>query len=531
MRGITRIALVGLPGSGKSTIAPLLAARLGWSTVDLDDEITASEGRTPARILAEDGEPAFRAIESAAMEAVLRRPGPVVIACGGGLVTDSFARGLLGRQCSVVWLDAPDAVLIERLGDGVDRPLLEGSAAAGIPRLRSGRTSVHQAVAHLRVPSDHPPDVVASRIATALGQAVPVTVDGRAYHVIVRPGALDDVVLNIPAGATRVAVIADRSVPRAADRLVAALRSTGFATTVLGVAGGERLKTWASTGRMLARLGVAGLQRNDCVVALGGGTVGDLAGFAAATYLRGIAWVNVPTTLLGMVDSAIGGKTGVNLARGKNLAGAFWQPRAVICDPELLATQDERSYRSAFAEVVKYSMIADPGQTRGLDAALDSSADDLLNRDATALTATIRTCAALKAEVVAADEREAGGRAVLNYGHTVGHALEAAKGLGDALLHGEAVAVGMRAAGRLSVRELGCPAEDIAWQDETIMRFGLGAAVAFDPERVLVHMSADKKSLGGHIGWVLLAAKGRPRSGQHVPEPEVREALESVLAR
>ena len=255
-------------------------------------------------------------------------------------------------------------------------------------------------MAHLHVPSDDPPEPVAARIAAALEGGVPVSVDHGTYHVEVRPGALADVVLHVPAGASRVAVVADRAVPKATDHLVASLRSTGIATTVLAVSGGERVKTWASAGRMLTRLGAAGLQRNDCVVALGGGTVGDVAGFAAATYLRGIAWLNVPTTLLAMVDSAIGGKTGVNLARGKNLAGAFWQPRAVICDPDLLSTQDDRSYRAAFAEVVKYSMITDRRQTAALDAALDTKTNDLLTRDAAALTETVRTCAAFKAAVV-----------------------------------------------------------------------------------------------------------------------------------
>lgn len=530
MIGITRIALVGLPGSGKTTIAPLLAERLGWTAVDLDDEITAATGRTPAAILAEDGEPAFREIEFATMQEVVRRREPMVIACGGGLVTSPFTHGLLVHQCCVVWLDAPDVVLVQRLGDAGDRPLLEGSAVTGIPRLRASRAGAHQAVAHLHVPSDDPPDTVAARIAAALEGGVPVSVDNGTYHVEVRPGALADVVLHIPAGASRAAVIADRAVRLATERLVASLRSTGIATTVLPVPGGKSIKTWASVGRVLGRLGAAGLQRNDCIVAVGGGTVGDLAGFAAATYLRGIAWVNVPTTLLAMVDSAIGGKTGVNLARGKNLAGAIWQPRAVICDPDLLATQDERSYRSAFAEVVKYSMITDPRQTAELDAHLDMKTNDLLSRDTAALTATVRTCAALKAEVVAFDERDTGRRAVLNYGHTVGHALEAASGFG-ALLHGEAVAVGMRAAGTLSVRELGCPADAIAWQDETLGRFGLGAAVEFDPDQVLEHMGADKKTIGDRLGWVLLEAKGTPRCGQHVPEPAVREALDGVLAR
>ena len=311
------------------------------------------------------------------------------------------------------------------------------------------------------------------------------------------------------------------------ERLVAALRSAGIATTVLEVDGGESLKTWTSAGRMLARLGTAGLQRNDCLIALGGGTVGDLAGFVAATYLRGIAWINVPTTLLAMVDSAIGGKTGVNLARGKNLAGSIWQPRAVVCDPDLLATQDDRSYRSAFAEIVKYSMIVDTG----LAADLDGRLDRLLRRDPDALTETIRESCAIKARIVSSDERDGAGRAILTYGHTVGHALEAAAGLGERLLHGEAVAIGMCAAGLLSIRLLACPPGDIAWQDEMIRRCGLATTTVFDRERVLGHMGADKKTVADRLGWVLLESRGHPRAGRHVPETDVRGALDSVLGR
>jgi shikimate kinase/3-dehydroquinate synthase len=526
MSVVQRIALIGLPGSGKSTVAPLLAKRLGWDSVDLDDEVSAASGRTPGAIIDDEGEAAFRDLELAVLQTVLQRGDPLVMACGGGLITGSSARRLLADRCAVVWLDAPDGVLIGRLADAASRPLLEGSAEAAIPRLRARRAGAHRA-AHLRVDSDERPDAVAARIAAALDGAARVSAGAGSYHVEVRPGAIDDVVLHIPAGTTRVALIADRAVAAAASRLVASLRSAGISTSVLRVSGGESLKTWNAAGRLLARLGSAGLQRNDCVIALGGGTVGDLAGFAAATYLRGIAWVNVPTTLLAMVDSALGGKTGVNLARGKNLAGAIWQPHAVVCDPDLLASQDDRSFRSAFAEVVKYSMIAETHLASDLDAHLDR----LLGRDLEALTHAVRECCAIKARVVSIDERDTGERAVLNYGHTVGHALEAAAGLGERLLHGEAVAVGMSAAGRLSIRELGCPVEDIAWQDEMIRRCGLATSLVFEPERVLVHMGADKKRVGDRLGWVLLESRGHPRSGQHVPEPDVREALEAVLAR
>jgi 3-dehydroquinate synthetase len=193
----------------------------------------------------------------------------------------------------------------------------------------------------------------------------------------------------------------------------------------------------------------------------------------------------------------------------------------------VLATQDDRSYRSAFAEIIKYSMIVETGLVTELDGRLDL----LLRRDSEALTDVIRESCAIKAAIVSGDEREGGNRAVLNYGHTVGHALEAAAGFGDRLLHGEAVAVGMRAAGILSIDVLGCPPGDIAWQDEMIGRCGLPTTTVFDRERVLGHMRADKKRVGDHLGWVLLEARGRPRVGQHAPDTEVAVALDAVLAR
>jgi shikimate kinase/3-dehydroquinate synthase len=526
MTALRRIAFVGLPGSGKSTVAPLVAAQLGWTAVDLDKEIEQSSGRPPASIIATDGEAHFRDLELTELEHVLRRPGGLVIACGGGVITQPAARRLLTELCTVVWLDAPDDILIQRLGDGADRPMLGGPPSAGLPRLRASRARALQP-SHLRIDSTEPPAAVAARVIAALGGSVRVNLAERAYHIEVRAGALEDVVAHVPGGATRVALLADRAVQAATHRLVASLRSAGIATTVITVSGGEALKTWASAGRMLARLSTAGLRRNDCVIALGGGTVGDLAGFVAATYLRGIAWLNVPTTLLAMVDSAIGGKTGVNLARGKNLAGAVWQPRAVICDTEVLASQDERSYRSAFAEIVKYAMIVETPLAGDLDRELDR----LLERDGDVLTRTIRECCSTKAAIVSGDEREAGNRAVLNYGHTVGHALEAAAGFGTRLLHGEAVAAGMHAAGRLSVQIVGCPARDIGWQDEMIGRCGLATTLVFDPEQVLGHLRADKKHVGNRLGWVLLERRGHPLTDQAVPDAEVLAAIDSVLAR
>ena len=522
MSDATSIALVGLPGSGKTRVGAALAERLGWRWVDLDAEIERAGSRPPAEILGSDGEAAFRALELDALRRVIGQRGPTVISCGGGVLTVDAARTLLLRQTVVVWLDAPDLILQQRVGDGNGRPLLAGNPAATLPRLRAARTATY-AQAHLRVSASGSVDETAARLATALGGAVRVAIRAREYHVEVRPGALADVEFHVPSGAARVAIIAERRLARPVRELASTLRRSGRGVSVFGLVGGEGLKTWSSAGRVMQRLARAHLQRGDAIVAVGGGAVGDLSGFAAATYLRGIAWVNVPTTLLAMVDSAIGGKTGVNLPQGKNLAGAIWQPRAVVCDTKLLATLSGRDYCSAFAEIVKYCMISEDG----LVPLIDTQVNGLRERDPELVADVVRRCVAIKAGVVAEDEREGGLRAILNYGHTVGHAIEAASGFGP-VHHGEAIAVGMHVAGRLSVEFAGCPASDIAWQDETLQRYGLQVVRPLDPGSILHHIAADKKNTSAGVGWVLLERRGAPRRGCAVPEESVREALQEL---
>lgn len=525
MSALNAVALTGLPGSGKSAVGRALADRLRWACVDLDDEVANAAGRSITEIFREAGEASFRELELAALRRALARDSCVVIACGGGLMAQPEARRALLERACVVWLDAPDEILGARLGNGSERPLLRGEPAITLPALRRERSPFYSQ-AHLRVDAGAPVTATAARVADAVFGAVRVGLPASAYHVAVRAGALTDVPLHLPSSAERIAVVADRRVRPAARRLVAAIRATGRRALPMPVPGGERIKTWPAAGRLLRQISAAGLQRHDCIVALGGGSVGDVAGFVAATYLRGIAWVNVPTTLLAMVDSAIGGKTGVNLPRGKNLAGAYWQPRAVVCDTEVLTSLNARAYRSAFAEIVKYAMITDDG----LAGFLDGSAASLTRRDPDAVTDVVRRCAAIKAAVVAGDEREAGRRAILNYGHTVGHALEVVTGYGEALNHGEAVAVGMRVAGRLSTRLLGCPAGDVAWQDEQLQRFDLGSAPHVDPASVMRATRADKKARGDMVAWVLLELRGVPRFGQAVPEDTVMAVLREVLA-
>ncbi len=349
----------------------------------------------------------------------------------------------------------------------------------------------------------------------------------RSYAIEVGAGAVDGVGAHLPEGATRVAVVADRAVLGLAERALAACRGGGREATLIDLEGGEQVKTWAEAGRLVERLAQLRLGRGDCVVVVGGGTVGDLAGFAAAAYARGIAYIAVPTTLLAMVDSGIGGKTGGNLSTGKNLAGAFWQPSAVLCDLEALRTLPERAYRAAFSDIIKYPMAVDGS----LAASVDASLDALIERDLDALAEVVRHCCRAKAEVVSSDERESGRRAVLNYGHTVGHALEAVTGY-ETMLHGEAVAAGMRVAGRLSVALLGCPDADLAWQDALLERSGLGALpVGLDVDAVVAATRGDKKARGGTVRWVLVERRGVATPGHLVPEEEVRGTLRAALAR
>jgi shikimate kinase/3-dehydroquinate synthase len=518
------IALVGLPGSGKSTLGRHLADRLGWELADTDSEIERSYGRTPAEIIDQDGEVAFRRLEAEAVSELLRRPRPAVIACGGGLFSEDEPRHRLLEAAWVVTLDAPDGTLLERLGDGSERPLLRGDPAARLAELRRRREAAH-AHAHLRIDTARTPVDSAVAAISALADSICVPLGRTAYPVVIGEGAADHLEVHLPAAAQRVAVVADHAVEPYGRRLAGRLEASGRQASLVLVEAGEPAKSWAAAGDLLERLAGLGLGRRDALVAVGGGSLGDLAGFAAASLCRGIAWVVVPTTLLAMVDSAIGGKTGVNLRASKNLAGAFWQPRAVLADPTVLDTLPRRQMASGLAEVAKCAMIAETDLPDLMEGSLERARDG----DVHALTAIVERCAAIKAQVVAADPEEAGLRAILNYGHTVAHAIEAVTGYG-AVTHGEAVAVGMRVAGRLSVALTGLPRRDLEWQDHLLDRIGLAPLPAVDPLAVLSRLAHDKKSVGGDPRWVLLAGRGRPLVGQPAPRELVRATLAEVLS-
>ncbi len=519
------ILLVGLPGSGKTTVAPLLARHLSRRCVDIDEEVERRMHMSVARVFDEFGETRFRAEEHRAAEEALDSAEPLVIAAGGGLIAQPGAVDSAQGRATIVCLDATDPELTARVGADGGRPVLDVNPGSALHHLRTVRSAAH-AHAQMHVDTNgRTPEEVAEAVALAVGGAVRVAT-AHPYLVRVGAGVLEDVGGHVPSTARRVVIIADEAVSSVADEIAVRLRHRKLSATVVGVAGGEQAKQWSVAGRLLEYCSDAGLDRDDCVVAVGGGSVGDVAGLVAATYMRGIAWVVVPTTLLAMVDSAVGGKTAVNLRRGKNLAGVFWQPRAVLCDTNVLATLSERSFRSAFAEIVKSSMVGGGQLAEVVDRRLATA----LGRERDALTDLIRACCALKADVVGGDERESGRRAILNYGHTVGHAVEALTGLGAGLDHGEAVAFGMRVAGALSVVEAGCPPADVRHQDELLDSCGLAQRPRLSASEIADRLGVDKKARGGVARWVLLRGRGHPVAGI-VAEPEaVLTALSEALA-
>jgi len=322
----------------------------------------------------------------------------------------------------------------------------------------------------------------------------------------------------------RCAVITDTNVGKYfAKAALKSLAASGFEAVLITVPAGEKSKRLGMVEKCYDELAAHRLERKSFIVALGGGVVGDLAGFVAATYLRGIPFVQVPTTLLAQVDSSVGGKTGVNLKSGKNLAGAFYQPQLVLCDLDTLKALPKREYVSGLAEVIKYGVIYDAV----LFAQLERNLPKLLQRDPATLVSVIARCCEIKADVVGQDETESGLRAILNFGHTIGHAIENSSGYGK-YLHGEAIAIGQVAAAQLSQKILGLPTHDVVRIGKLFAQAGLPVKIKLDAARrkkLFAAMTLDKKVSGGEVKFVLAEKIGQVVWGQRVATALIEDAL------
>lgn len=537
--GDANLVLIGFMGSGKTTVARLVAEATGLVFTDTDALIEQRTGRRISELFAAEGEEGFRRHEVAAVAEVAAREGQV-IATGGGVVLDPGNLERLRRTGLVIALTAETDALWERVRRGAGRPLLAGER----PRQRFEellrlRTPLYAAADVIVDTTGLPPQAVAQtvtghwRLATARDR-VRVEVAGSPYCVSIGAGLLTSVgaAAQTAAGGRRAVVVTDATVDGLYGKRVRnLLQAAGRQAVTLLVPAGEAAKRLAVVEDLYRRALSAGVERDDLVVALGGGTVGDAAGFFAATYLRGIPFLQVPTTLLAQVDSSVGGKVGVNLEEGKNLVGAFYQPRAVVADTSVLRTLPWREFRSGLAEVLKCGVLADAGLFARLESWGPLPGPDSEGGwpEEEELAAAVRAAVAVKAEVVARDEREAGPRMALNLGHTAAHAVETVTGFGP-VRHGEAVAYGLAVVSRLSARLGLWPEAEADRVAALLQRLGLPSrreelAERVEVDHLLAVLSRDKKVREGRVRWVLPRKIGEVTITDEVPPALVRECL------
>ncbi|WP_424136971.1 3-dehydroquinate synthase [Roseomonas chloroacetimidivorans] len=531
------IVLVGLPGAGKSAIGRRLAARLNLPFLDADTEIENAAGMPITEIFARYGEAQFRDGERRVIARIAAGP-PVVLATGGGAYVDARTRQLLRESGAItLWLRADIPVLKRRIASRSTRPLFIGRDPEEVLLgLKAARYPFYAEADVTLDCGDDTPEITTIRAERAIAAwkppaRLPVALSSNPYEVVIGSGLLPRAggLLAPYLPSRRVVIVSDAAV---ADLhlpgLRAGLQEASFEIRAeVAVPPGEGSKRISMLEDVLEQILAAGADRGTTVIALGGGVVGDLAGFAAAVALRGLPFVQIPTTLLAQVDSSVGGKTGVNLRAGKNLAGAFHQPRIVLADTDTLTTLPTRELRAGWGEVAKHGLLQGP-----LWDWCEANGPTAMAGDPDALRHAVLESCRLKAGVVVADEREEakeGGRALLNLGHTFAHALEAECGYDGTLLHGEAVAVGLGLAASLSARLGYCAQEWPGRVMEHLAAVGLPARLQdlprrFSVEALIGRMRKDKKVRDGALRFVLLRGAGAAFTTAEVP-PAAVEAL------
>ncbi|GCE03743.1 3-dehydroquinate synthase [Dictyobacter aurantiacus] len=523
------VFLIGLSGSGKSTVGRLLAQRLGRPLLDVDALIEQEYGERIPAIFARHGEEYFRTLEARMLAHAVQQPDDAIIVTGGGIVVRPENRTLMTLHGVRVFLQVDPRESLLRLqaqhlreqqhGQTLEiRPLLSGTdPLANLQRMLAAREAWYQEAELTCLTQGKSAEQVAGEIIamledldhTSQEQVAPIVRHvhvGAGYDTVVEWGGLQRLAfylkqLQLP---PRVFIITDSNIhdlyiPSLQSQLTAA----GFEPLVYTVPAGEGSKSQQQLSAIYDWLLEQHAERREALVALGGGVVGDLVGYAAATYLRGVPLIQIPTSLLAQVDSAIGGKTGINHPRGKNLIGAFYHPRLVLADPATLLSLPERSRTEGWAEIVKYGIILD-AELFALLEAHASTLRDFSRSPVALLCQIIARCIDLKVMIIEEDEREQGRRAILNYGHTFGHALENVSGYGE-WLHGEAVSLGMVVAARLAHESGLFGEQDMRRQNQLLAALGLpttyqGSVHARD---ILAAMQLDKKVVGKRVRWIM----------------------------
>ncbi|MDY0965124.1 bifunctional shikimate kinase/3-dehydroquinate synthase AroKB [Massilia sp. CFBP9026] len=523
------IFLVGLMGAGKTTIGRLLARKLNRRFVDSDHEIEARTGATIPWIFEIEGEACFRRREADVIRDLTGQQG-LVLATGGGAVLNPQNRAFLAERGTVIYLRASIGSILQRTAHDKNRPLLQtADPRAKLEELWTQRDPLYREIADLVIDTGRPN--VQSMVQTILDQlaaqetararrlartsmneqdhiTLNVDLGERSYPIAIGPGLLDDAALLARhIGGNKVAIVTNTTVaPLYLAKVAGHLRAAGRDVLEIVLPDGEEHKNWQSLNLVYDALLQHKCDRKTTLVALGGGVIGDLTGFAAASYMRGVPFVQIPTTLLSQVDSSVGGKTGINHPLGKNMIGAFYQPRAVIADTATLDTLPARELSAGLAEVIKHGAILDAAYFDWIEANVEA----LLAREPQALAYAIARSCEIKSDVVRKDEREGGLRAVLNFGHTFGHAIENGLGYGE-WLHGEAVGCGMVMAADMSAR-LGLIEPAAVERVRALVRAAGLPAVAPDlgEARWIELMEVDKKNEGGEIRFILLKPLGSP---------------------
>lgn len=554
------IFLVGLMGSGKTTVGRLLAKRLGMRFVDSDHEIEARTGATISWIFEIEGEDSFRRREVETIDDLTSQDG-VVLATGGGAVVHPENRKNLKARGTVIYLRATVNNILQRTMHDKSRPLLQTeNRRQKIEELARQREKFYSEVADIIIDTGRPN--VHAMVQTIMNQLanpdrkknsfdkqkkrpinrnnkinmnresnnahLKVDLGKRSYPIEIGTGLLKDIkLLSRTIRGKRLAIITNDVVaPLYLDKLTASLEEAGKQVISIVLPDGEKEKNWESLMKIFDFLMENKCDRKTTLIALGGGVIGDMTGYAAASFMRGVPFVQVPTTLLAEVDSSVGGKTGINHPLGKNMIGAFYQPEAVLADTSTLNTLPDKELIAGLAEVIKYGAIIDAQFFDWIEA----NVGKLLSRDSAILAYAIKRSCEIKADIVRQDERESGLRAILNFGHTFGHAIEAGLGYG-AWLHGEAVGCGMVMAADLSCR-MGLLDERSRDRIRNVVEKSGLPTVAPDlgSDRWIGLMEVDKKNVGGEIQFVLLKAMGRAFVTK-VPENLLLETLKACTVQ
>ena len=509
-------------GSGKTTIGRALAKKLNMRFLDADHEVEARTGVSIPVIFDIEGEASFRQREAEAIRDLTAQHG-LVLATGGGAVLNAESRRLLRSRGTVIYLRASVSHILQRTSHDKNRPLLRtDNPRRVLEELSALRDPLYQEISHHIIDTGRPnvaqlvqsillklaiPILSASRLSKpmqspSVSHLINVALGDRSYPICIAPDALTQIAAYVP---QRYLIVTNTTVaPLYLEQLSTVLQAAGKAGTALVLPDGEAYKTLATLELIFDALLQGQFDRKTTLIALGGGVIGDLTGFAAASYMRGVPFVQVPTTLLSQVDSAVGGKTGVNHPLGKNMIGAFYQPQAVLADTSTLATLPERELSAGLAEVIKYGPIVD----MEFFSWLEQHCQQLRERHLPALAYAIARSCEIKAEIVRLDEREGGLRAILNFGHTFAHAIESALGYG-VWLHGEAVGCGMVMAADLSMR-LGYLSATEVTRVRTLVKAAGLPVVAPDLGLAtwLEWMQVDKKNEGGQIRFIVLRSMG-----------------------